>query len=276
MKQNYRKFLIAAAIPVIVASVPGVTFADCSDNPPTSSSAPSWDSGVRVPKTATVGNGTVITAPATIGGYAKIDVCANIGDGSGTVRIGSSARVGYLTIIDGATTVGGSANVGNGVTINGSSLASSARIGDGSTISGGAYIGGSANVGQGVIIDGSSLGTSAVIGDDSTISGDSSIASSVHIAGGATITGSSLGGHSWLGSGDTLSGAKLGYQVTLGDYVKVDSGAQIGGYTRVDSGVDADHPLEIGANAYIGSSAHICMSVAPGMHIVSNDSYGCN
>jgi UDP-3-O-[3-hydroxymyristoyl] glucosamine N-acyltransferase len=222
MKRNHGKFLIVAAIPVIVATLPSVTFAACDSSVP-----PIWDSSVRIPRTASIGGGTVIGPNVTISSYVRIGTCAQIGVDNMGGSISSRAKIGNDVIMSGGSGIGGSASIGAGSTIAGSKVNSNADIGGGSTISGASVVGSYSKVGAG-----------------------------------ATITGSQLSSYVRMGSGATLTGAYLGYSSDFGDGVTVDNDSRVNRDARVDSNVHIDTNAYIGASAHVCADVHSGMYIA--------------
>jgi len=242
MKRSHGKFLIAAVIPVMATAVPGITYATCTSGSPDGPAT--WDSSIRVPRTATLGGGTDIGPDTRIGGYVSAGQCDSIGmddpDSADTyVRISSRSKIGNGVIVTKVSSIGYKASVGDDTTIDASTIASYAAVSGGTggftTNISGSYIGGHSDVGAN-----------------------------------ATITGSSIASYVRMGDNATVTGSRIGYNVDLGNGVTVNDGSQIGRRAAVDSGVT------IGSGAYIGSYAHICADVAPNMTIASKDSYGCN
>lgn len=230
MKRNHGKFLIVAAIPLIVAASPTLAFT-CNPNVP-----PTWDPSVSVPRTATIGWGTVIGKNVTISSYVKIGTCGDIGT-------------------DG----------------NGGSISSRATLDNNVTMSNGSGIGGSASIGAGSTIDGSKVNSHADIGPGSTITGGA-VGSYSKVGAGATITGSKIDQYVRTGISPTVTGgAYLGYSSDYGDNVTVDN-SRVNRDARVDSG--SVSPTSITNGAYIGASAHVCASV-DGMYIAAHTQYGC-
>ena len=239
MKWNHGKFLITAAIPAIVAALPGVTFAANCNSSGQPLGAATWDSSVIVPRTATIGDGTEIGPGVTIGQYARIGTCSTIGmDGAG----GGVAKYTQL---------------GNNVTMrNGSVIGYSSRLGDGS------------------IIDGSNIGHNSTIDISADISGGSWVGAYTKLGTNATITGSSLGQYIRLGNFNTISNSTLGLKSKYGNNVTINgtsaSPDRIGQYATVYDSVN------IGFGVTIGQKAVICQSVGNNMTIRGRDHYGCN
>jgi UDP-3-O-[3-hydroxymyristoyl] glucosamine N-acyltransferase len=214
MKWSHGKFLIAAAIPVIVAAVPGVTFATCS-TPGQPDGPPTWDPSVSIPRTATIGWGTDIGPGVTISRYVHIGICGQIGmDGNGG-SLSAKASLGDNVIMD-----------------NGSGLSTKAHVGDNSHI------------------DGSRIGSYANVGAGSKLTG-TIVSSHASIGAGSTLTGSRLSSYAHTGSTATLTGTYMGYKSGLGDTVTIDTGTRVNRYANVDSNVNIVDNVYIGANAHI-------------------------
>jgi len=231
MKRIHGKFLIALAIPVITAVLPSVAFATCTGGVP--DGPPSWDPSVIVPKTATIGWGTDIGAGSRVGYYASIGQCGTLGMDNSGILVAKYSKL------------------GNGVTMTNASL-----------------VGLRASVGDNVLLDGSSVYNEAVIAGGNIT--NSTVGEHTHIGTNAAISGSQIARYVSMGSNNTVTGGFVGYRSKLGDFVTVDSGAQIRKYVTVDSNV------HIGAGAIIGRNAHVCADVNPGMLIKRYSKFGCN
>ena len=224
MKQSYGKFLIALAMPVIVAAVPSVTYATCTNGVP--DGPPTWDPSVTVPKTARIGDGTDIGPNVTIGGYAIIGACGQIGlDGQG-VALGMRSKVGQNGVITGQSKVGYRSKVYGNVTLNSTLINGNSVVGAGSIIS------------------------------------NTAIASHVQIGGNSNISDSKFGTYATTGGGSQITGSVIGYQSTSGAGVIVDTGSKVGRYARIDPSVHLYHDVTVGYKAHVCSDVNPGMTIA--------------
>jgi UDP-3-O-[3-hydroxymyristoyl] glucosamine N-acyltransferase len=246
MKVSQGKLLIFAAVPMIMAASPSFAFTCDTSSPPV------WDTGVTIPKTDAIGNGTKIGSGFSLSGYVHVGTCGNLGwDDKEGGSISAHATLYNNVTMEHKSGVSQNAVLHSYATLNNSHVSTYAEIGYMSTITD------------------SLIGSYANIGSHTTVKNSSSISSKGVVGMGSTIDGSKMAYGAQAGTSANLTGAYIGRQTSLGDGVTVENNAQVQGYSVVDSNVT------IGAGAYIGSHSHICADVGPGMYIHSYSTYGC-
>lgn len=267
MKPIRKNLLIAVLAAVAVDAVPGLAAAACDPNAP-----PVWDSSDYIPRTASIGDGTVIAALVSIGGHDVIGTCDAIGDGLNATKIGSGAHVANNVTITGVSRVGGKSRIGDNVTIGGATISKVAVIGQGSTLTGGSFVGGGSHVGSNDVLVGANVASSVRLGDDVSLGESVGNGSGGVYIGGRSTIGVDVLPASYAGSADTTiqPGVYIGGSVDIGVGVTVEAGATVRSHAVVYSGVD------IGPGAVIGGYDVICASVPGGMTFPSHYHYGCN
>ena len=134
MKMSHRKFLIAAAIPVILAALPGTASALCA-GPAT------WDSSVKVRANDQIGWGTDIGAGFTIAPYVVIGTCGSIGVDNQGGAIYRNSELGNGVTMQGGSIIGSYSVIGSNSTMDASKVASHTTVGSSTNIVAGSEAG---------------------------------------------------------------------------------------------------------------------------------------